>query len=58
MTSSRKVYCDSAITEQIPRNVVRAAHGYYDKKGMLLTIREASSDGVVNAIKKGIATKK
>ena len=32
--------------------------GYYDKKGMLLTIREASSDGVVNAIKKGIAAKK
>ena len=32
--------------------------GYYEKKGMLLTIREASSDGVVNAIKKGIAAKK
>src|SRR5512136_590233 len=32
--------------------------GYYDKKGMLLTIRETSSDGVVNAIKKGIAAKK
>jgi adenylate kinase len=32
--------------------------GYYDKKGMLLTIKEASSDGVVNAIKKGIAGKK
>jgi adenylate kinase len=32
--------------------------GYYEKKGMLLTIRETSSDGVVNAIKKGIAAKK
>jgi adenylate kinase len=32
--------------------------GYYDKKGMLLTIREASSDGVVKAIKNGIAAKK
>lgn len=32
--------------------------GYYEKKGMLLTIREASSDGVVNAIKNGIAAKK
>ncbi len=32
--------------------------GYYDKKGMLLTIRETSSDGVVNAVKKGIAAKK
>jgi len=32
--------------------------GYYDKLGLLLTIREASSDGVVNAIKKGIAAKK
>ncbi len=32
--------------------------GYYEKKGMLLTIRETSSDGVVNAIKKGIAVKK
>jgi len=27
------------------------------KRGMLLTIRETSSDGVVNAIKKGIAEK-
>jgi len=32
--------------------------GYYEKKGMLLTIKEASSDGVVNAIQKGIAAKK
>jgi adenylate kinase len=32
--------------------------GYYEKKGMLLKINEASSDGVVNAIKKGIAAKK
>jgi adenylate kinase len=32
--------------------------GYYEKKGMLLTIREAGSDGVVNAIKKGIAARK
>src|SRR5512143_1668540 len=32
--------------------------GYYEKKGMLLTISETSSDGVVNAIKKGIAAKK
>jgi adenylate kinase len=32
--------------------------GYYDKKGMLLAIRETNSDGVVNAIKKGIAAKK
>ncbi len=32
--------------------------GYYEKKGMLLTIRETNSDGVVNAIKKGIASKK
>lgn len=32
--------------------------GYYEKKGMLLKISEASSDGVVNAIKKGIAAKK
>jgi len=26
--------------------------GYYEKKGLVLTVREASSDGVVNAIKK------
>jgi len=32
--------------------------GYYQKKGMLLTIREAGSDGVVKAIQKGIAAKK
>ncbi len=32
--------------------------GYYDKKGMLHTIREANSDGVVNSIKNGIAAKK
>lgn len=32
--------------------------GYYEKKGMLLTIRETSSDAVVSAIKKGIANKK
>jgi len=32
--------------------------GYYEKKGMLLKINETSSDGVVNAIKKGIAAKK
>jgi adenylate kinase len=32
--------------------------GYYDRKGMLLTIRETSSDGVVNAIKQGIAAKR
>ena len=32
--------------------------GYYEKKGMLLTIKEVSSDGVVNAIKKGIAARK
>ena len=32
--------------------------GYYEKKGMLLKISEPSSDGVVNAIKKGIAAKK
>ncbi len=32
--------------------------GYYEKKGMLLTIRETGSDGVVNAIKKGLAGKK
>ncbi len=32
--------------------------GYYEKKGMLLSIREAGSDGVVNAIQKGIASKK
>ncbi len=32
--------------------------GYYEKKGMLLTIRETNSDGVVNAIKKGIEAKK
>jgi len=32
--------------------------GYYEKKGMLLTINEASSDGVLNAIVKGIAAKK
>jgi len=31
--------------------------GYYEKKGMLLTIRDTSSDGVVNAIKKQIAKK-
>jgi adenylate kinase len=32
--------------------------GYYEKTGMLLKINEAGSDGVVNAIKKGIAAKK
>jgi adenylate kinase len=32
--------------------------GYYEKKGMLLTIKETSSDSVVNAIQKGIAAKK
>lgn len=32
--------------------------GYYEKKGMLLTIKETSSDGVVKAIQKGIAEKK
>ncbi len=32
--------------------------GYYEKKGMLLTIRETSSDAVVDAIKKGIVAKK
>jgi len=32
--------------------------GYYERKGIVLTIREASSDGVVNAIKQGIASKK
>ena len=32
--------------------------GYYEKKGMVLTIRETGSDGVVNAIKKAIASKK
>jgi len=32
--------------------------GYYEKKGMLLKISEPSSDGVVNAIKTGIAAKK
>lgn len=32
--------------------------GYYEKKGMLLKISEASSDGVVKAIQKGIAAKK
>jgi len=32
--------------------------GYYEKTGLLLTIQEASSDGVVNAIKQGIAAKK
>jgi adenylate kinase len=32
--------------------------GYYEKKGMLLTIKETSSDGVVNAIRSGIAAKK
>ena len=32
--------------------------GYYEKKGMLLKISEAGSDGVVNAIKKGIAARK
>jgi adenylate kinase len=32
--------------------------GYYQKKGMLLTISEAGSDGVVKAIQKGIAAKK
>ena len=31
--------------------------GYYEKKEMLLTIRDTSSDGVVNAIKKQIAKK-
>ena len=31
--------------------------GFYEKKGMLLTIRDTSSDGVVNAIKKQIAKK-
>ncbi len=29
-----------------------------EKKGMLLTINEAGSDGVVKAIQKGIAAKK
>jgi len=32
--------------------------GYYEKTGMLLKINEPGSDGVVNAIKKGIAAKK
>jgi adenylate kinase len=32
--------------------------GYYEQKGMLLSIREASSDGVMNAIQKGIVSKK
>jgi adenylate kinase len=32
--------------------------GYYERKGMLLTIREAGSDGVVKAIQKGIAAKR
>ena len=32
--------------------------GYYEKKGMLLKISEAGSDGVVKAIQKGIAAKK
>jgi adenylate kinase len=32
--------------------------GYYEKKGMLLKISEPSSDGVVNAIKAGIAARK
>ena len=32
--------------------------GYYEKKGMLLKISEASSDGVVKAIQNGIARKK
>lgn len=32
--------------------------GYYEKKGMLLTIRETSSEAVVNAIKNGIAARK
>ena len=32
--------------------------GYYDKKGKLLTIKETSSEGVLNAIVKGIAAKK
>ena len=32
--------------------------GYYEKKGMLLKISEPSSDGVVNAIKQGIAARK
>ena len=32
--------------------------GYYEKKGMLLTIKEASSDGVLKAIVNGIAAKK
>ena len=31
--------------------------GFYEKKGMLLTIRDTSCDGVVNAIKKQIAKK-
>jgi adenylate kinase len=32
--------------------------GYYEKKGMLITIHETSSDGVVKAIQKGIAANK
>ena len=32
--------------------------GYYEKTGMLLKISEPGSDGVVNAIKKGIAARK
>ena len=32
--------------------------GYYEKTGLLLKINEPGSDGVVNAIKKGIAAKK
>ena len=32
--------------------------GYYEKTGMLLKINEPGSDGVVNAIKKGIAARK
>ena len=32
--------------------------GYYEKKGLVLTIRESGSDGVVNAIKAAVASKK
>ncbi len=32
--------------------------GYYEETGLLLTIKEASSDGVVNAIQQGLAAKK
>lgn len=32
--------------------------GYYKKKGMLVAIRETSSDGVVKAIQLGIKAKK